>query len=107
MTERRCARCGKIFIPAYYHAYKEYGKVYCSWSCYNHRHEKPPQSGFRKGKRIDMYDEDGRLVASFEDAHAVERDMGCAANNIRNACRTKKRYKGFYWKYRDQGEDAE
>lgn len=37
--EKKCKKCGKIFIPAIEHRYKEHGKYYCSWTCYNHRHD--------------------------------------------------------------------
>ena len=35
LTERRCSRCGRIFVPAPYHAYKKYNYVFCSYGCYN------------------------------------------------------------------------
>lgn len=38
---RKCKRCGKKFIPAPLHAYKEGSKYYCSWTCYNHRKDRP------------------------------------------------------------------
>ena len=35
--EKKCAKCGKLFISAPYHIYKKNSKWYCSWTCYNHR----------------------------------------------------------------------
>lgn len=40
--EKKCARCGRVFIPAPKHIYKAPGKdgrlkFYCCWTCYNHR----------------------------------------------------------------------
>ena len=37
LPEKRCKKCGKIFIPAPMHIYKDRGKYYCSWTCYLHR----------------------------------------------------------------------
>lgn len=34
---KKCKKCGKEFIPAPFHKYKEGSKYYCSWTCYNHR----------------------------------------------------------------------
>ncbi len=32
--ERKCARCGRIFIVAPFHAYKDGVRLYCTYSCY-------------------------------------------------------------------------
>ena len=37
IIEKKCARCGKTFIVAPQHIYKSNKKIYCSWTCYNHR----------------------------------------------------------------------
>ena len=41
MDGKKCAGCGKEFVPAINHVYKEgkHGSAvwYCSWSCFNHR----------------------------------------------------------------------
>ena len=37
--EKHCSRCGKLFIVAPQHIYKQGRKVYCSWTCYNHRND--------------------------------------------------------------------
>ena len=33
----KCEKCGKEFVPAPLHIYKSGRKLYCSWTCYNHR----------------------------------------------------------------------
>lgn len=38
--EKKCAKCGKNFVAAPYHRFKEHGKWYCKWTCYNHRKDK-------------------------------------------------------------------
>ena len=40
IKEEKCAKCGKNFIVAIEHRFKEGGKYYCTWTCYNHRHDK-------------------------------------------------------------------
>lgn len=37
LPEKKCKKCGKLFIPAPMHIYKENSKYYCSWTCYLHR----------------------------------------------------------------------
>ena len=37
LPEKKCRKCGKIFIPAPMHRYKDHSKYYCSWTCYLHR----------------------------------------------------------------------
>ena len=39
IPEKKCRKCGKKFIPAPMHAYREGSKYYCSWHCYNHRND--------------------------------------------------------------------
>lgn len=38
--EKRCAKCGKLFVPTYNHVFTERGKFWCKWSCWNHRKDK-------------------------------------------------------------------
>lgn len=40
IKEKKCSKCGKNFVVAIEHRYKEGSKFYCSWTCYNHRHDK-------------------------------------------------------------------
>ncbi|MBR5817283.1 MAG: hypothetical protein IKY62_01425 [Clostridia bacterium] len=35
--EKKCKRCGKSFIAAPEHIYRQGSKFYCSWTCYLHR----------------------------------------------------------------------
>ena len=37
LPEKKCKKCGKSFIPSPLHVYKDKGKYFCSWTCYNHR----------------------------------------------------------------------
>ena len=38
--DKICARCGKSFLPAVYHIYKDNKGIYCSWTCYNRKEER-------------------------------------------------------------------
>lgn len=37
IPEKKCPKCGKRFIVAPMHIYRDKGKYYCSWTCYLHR----------------------------------------------------------------------
>lgn len=39
LPEKKCANCGKNFIPAPYHAFKKNEKYYCKYTCYIHRND--------------------------------------------------------------------
>ena len=52
IKERKCKKCGKNFVVAVEHIYKEHGKYYCSWTCYNHRHDEE-EKGVISDERLD------------------------------------------------------
>ncbi len=35
-----CAKCGREFIPAPQHIFRDSRNWYCKWTCYNHRNDK-------------------------------------------------------------------
>lgn len=39
IAEKKCRKCGKKFIPAPEHRYREGSAYYCTWTCYLHRHD--------------------------------------------------------------------
>lgn len=39
----KCEKCGKVFVPAPFHVYKDGSKYYCKWTCFNHRKDKAPE----------------------------------------------------------------
>ena len=43
--EKKCKKCGKNFIPAPMHRYKDGSKYYCSWTCYLHRKDNATTKG--------------------------------------------------------------
>lgn len=40
IQDRKCHKCGKLFIPGAEHIYKDHSKWYCCWTCYLHRKDK-------------------------------------------------------------------
>lgn len=102
--EAVCKRCGKTFITTYNWAYKECGKYYCSFPCYNHRKDTQPQDEvtkpLRKNKPVEQYSKGGDLIAVYPSAKLAAEALNIEADGIREACRgEKKLYKGFLWQY--------
>ena len=93
-----CPKCGKEFFPTPVHAYKHGGKRYCSWTCLNHRDEKPRKSL----KHVEQYTLNGVFIREFASAAEAAEFVNGTTNCIRDACRGKceKAYK-FKWKYKE------
>lgn len=100
MLEKVCEKCGKVFIPAPYHIYKDEKGIYCSWTCYNHRNDSKPKTS-RNIRKIELYSEHGYLLKVFTSATDAAEHTGYDATKIRDACREQKPYMGFIWKYRE------
>ena len=49
IPEKKCNKCGKYFIAAPEHIYKEHSKYYCSWTCYLHRKDREVKKKDDKG----------------------------------------------------------
>lgn len=98
MLELICPKCGKNFIPAPMHVYKEYGRVYCSWTCYNHRND---EKLLRKAKSVAQYTKQGEYIKTFPNANIAAVQTNYIARYIREACRLHKPYKGYIWRYQN------
>lgn len=98
MMEFICPKCGKNFIPAPMHVYKDNGKVYCSWTCYNHRND---AKLLRKAKAVVQYTKQGEYINTFPNANIAAMQTNCIACHIREACRLHKSYKGYIWRYQN------
>ena len=49
LQECKCYKCGKVFVPAPFHVYKDDHKIFCKWSCYySYLKEKEQKNGARK-----------------------------------------------------------
>ena len=40
LPEKKCRKCGKVFIPAPEHQFRVGKAYYCKWTCYLHRNDK-------------------------------------------------------------------
>lgn len=100
MTEVKCRKCGKVFIPAPQHVFRDTYGLYCSWTCYNHKDDR--KKGGRKNKRVEMWSlEGGEVLKVFKNAEDAARETEYSAPEIREACRTGVTYRGFVWMYRE------
>lgn len=102
--EAKCEMCGKTFIPTYEWVYRTYDKYYCSYHCYNHRHDVKPEINepkkVRVSRKVGQYTKSGELIKVFLSAKIASETLGFGMENIRKACRGEvKTYKGFIWKY--------
>ena len=95
MEERFCIKCGKIFIPAPYHIYKDKNGIYCSWTCYNHR----DITSVKTTKSVEQYTQRGELLRVYNSASQAAEYVGASVRNIYEACRNGNIYLGYYWKY--------
>ena len=105
-----CPVCGKEFFPKYGWVYKREGIKYCSWKCLRRatKDEKKPdlndedafkiKSG-RTSRRIQQLDADRNFIDSFKSAKEASNAINGVVENIRQACRSGKLYKGYYWRY--------
>lgn len=97
MDEHKCRKCGKLFIPAPQHVYKDNRGFYCTWTCYNHKDD----GRVKKWRYIELYSESGELLRRFTSAADAAEKTGYEVENIRDACRTGTPYHGFLWKYKE------
>ena len=102
MTEKTCAKCGKVFVPAVYHKFRIGDTYWCKWSCYLHRDEKPKKEPTTK--MVQIFDEDGSMVGCFRSAREAADTLDLPENSIADACRLERCYKGFYWRYKERDE---
>lgn len=55
LIEKVCPECGKVFLPAALHIYKDGKKVFCKWSCYNsYLNKKEQLKGTEKEMKKEM-----------------------------------------------------
>lgn len=104
--DRKCDKCGKNFVPAPYHQFKDGSKYYCKYTCYLHREK----SQDTRTKAILMYDKSGDLIKEFESAkiatlYLAELGICTSMNALHRAChRPAKDFHGFIFKYKEREE---
>ena len=96
LPEVRCPKCGKKFVPAPQHVYKENKKTYCTWTCFNHRAEGTNRP---RSRAVLMYDKKGNFIARFDGATEAGLKINGNPNAIRDACNHGTRHKGYFWRY--------
>jgi len=101
MCELICPKCGKVFyrITRYNYAYKDEKGCYCSWTCYNHRNDKPPKS--KKSKKVELLSLNGTPLKEFTSATNAAEYTGFDIKRVQRACREQSAYMGYLWRYKN------
>lgn len=100
MTEVKCPKCGKNFIPAPMHVYRTETRIFCSWTCYLHRNDKKNR-GYHY-KIVEQLTLDGELVREIKGTAEAAAIIDGSQNGIQQACREQKIYKGYLWRYKNE-----
>lgn len=119
MTLRKCHQCGKKFIPAPYHVYRDNSYIYCSYNC-KRNHDKRNVYSKKKNdeefetkphynaKPVDCFSLDGKYIKTYPSAGEAARILNPAnqkkmAQTIRNCCNgTTKTSCGFTWRFHEE-----
>lgn len=105
MIETTCGKCGKKFIPAPQHMYKDDRHMYCSWTCYNHRESKDKAKGSGRSqpqtRKVIQCDKDGTPIKEFPSALNAAEYYGYCQKMIRDACKNSTQYRGYLWRYKN------
>lgn len=103
LEDRKCACCGKIFVPAVEHVFVSRDGFYCSWHCYNQcvygkKRKKPP-----KGRRVNQYDTQGNFIATHPSIQKASVESGMGYETIRQICNEQTKTPHHYiFKYADK-----
>lgn len=106
--EKTCPICGKVFCltsPGW--AYKKYDSdenmvYFCSWKCLR-KDEAESEKKHRKRKAVDQLDLDGNLIFTHDSIDDAADSVDGLYNGIVVACNLEKKYKGYLWRYNDNG----
>ena len=96
LNEIICPQCGKKFIRAAQHIYKDRGRTYCSWACYNHKDDNKTSTA----KVVEQYTTKGDLIETFNNPAEAAEEVNGTADGVRSACRKCSFYKGYLWRYK-------
>ena len=82
LIEKKCPCCGRIYVPAPYHVFKQY----CCWTCYNKSvYGKKPQKATR-GRAVNQYDLEGNYIATFQTVKKAAAATGISYGTILDIC---------------------
>lgn len=95
MMEYNCPICGRRFIRAPKHLYKEGKKCYCSWTCFMHRNDQ------MKRRAVEQYTKRGTLARTYSSIEEAADIIGGTTDEIHAACKNCSFYKGYLWRYKN------
>lgn len=98
MTEVKCQKCGKMFIPAPMHSLRDDRGFYCKPTCFLHR-QMPRGRRHGNCKTVAMCDRDGNVIRTFPSALNAAEHIGADVKGLREACIDKSMCRGYRWKY--------
>lgn len=101
LPERICPMCGRAFILAPFHAYRDKNTriSYCSWHCYNHRNDN--KKADKRSKSVEKCTLSGEVIETYVSARAAAEVVGADPWYVRNACKTGTTYRGYLWRYKN------
>lgn len=100
MTEVKCQKCGKMFIPAPMHSLRDDKGFYCS--CTRFLHREIPKVNLRGNRKtVAMCDRYGNEIKTFPSATKAAEYVGVEPVTIRVAIKEKRMSQGFLWMYKD------
>ena len=104
MISKICPVCGKEFFPGPDWVYKNFEGIYCTWGCKRKR-EKNLKEQIKKYryKPVEQLDMDGNVVAEYPYAEEANFAVDGTLNNLRYACLKNLKYKGYIWRYKQDG----
>ena len=95
MKELDCPVCGRHFLRAPKHLYKDGKACYCSWTCFNHRDEA------EKPRVVEQYTKYGMIKRTYKNIDEAADIIGGRTIDIFEACKNCTFYKGYLWRYRN------
>ena len=104
MIEMFCAKCGKNFIPAPEHLYRNGKGWYCSYTCWIRSEDEKKKQG-KPPKMVEQCTPDGKVVRLHYSIRAVAEYLKLEnTHSVIRAIKNKTVYKGYLWRYVDGGK---
>lgn len=101
MIEKKCPKCGKMFIPAPMHSLRDVNGFYCSCTCFLHR-EIPKVNLRGNRKTVAMCDRYGNEIKIFPSDTKAAAYVGIEPNSLRLAIKENRMSMGYFFKYAEQ-----
>lgn len=98
MTEVKCQKCGKMFIPAPMHSLRDEKGFYCKPTCFLHR-DRLKEGRHGNCKEVAMCDREWNVIETFPSALKAAEHFGVEVKTLRAACIEKCLCRGYLWKY--------